>query len=436
MAFLSPLAPLAPSARLDAVETVGSVHVAFLEDRPFAEVIKKARAEKKPILLDVVASWCGPCKYMDKTTFSDASIVDWSKKTVVPARVDAEKGEGRKIAGRYAVRSFPTILFLDSSGNEIDRLSGALPAESFRANADRILAGKGPLSEAILGLKTQWSTEIAGSIALALAQRNDVPRLRPLVHRLMSEDPDLTGPSTLDAFASLVALEDFADKVSPETCDLILTYLPRLGADPRHGALATILAREFARRGDRDEARKLVTVTLKTLGEGSPYASDLQAALGAAEKKAGNIAGAVAAFKKASSLAEAASAAPSVRAARQLDLADGLVAQGKGAEAAAALKAGLERAGDDPGALARAARIKVLLKAPTEAVTLARRAVDLSHGDDAGAQAALAVALSASGDSAGAASAWTKAARIDPENPEYRRVADKPKKTTVPPKAS
>ena len=64
--------------------------------------------------------------------------------------------------------------------------------------------------------------------------------------------------------------------------------------------------------------------------------------------------------------------------------------------------------------------------------------MELSHGDDAAAQAALAVALSASGDSAGAASAWTKAARIDPENPEYKRAADKPKKTAsvAPPKAS
>ncbi|MEO7920082.1 MAG: thioredoxin fold domain-containing protein, partial [Thermoanaerobaculia bacterium] len=125
--FAAPLAAvLVPGPA--AADVAGAVHVPFIEDRPFADVIKKARAEKKPIMLDVVASWCGPCKYMDKTTFSDAAIVDWSRKTLVSARVDAEKGEGRKIATRYAVRSFPTILFLDSSGNEIDRLAGALPA--------------------------------------------------------------------------------------------------------------------------------------------------------------------------------------------------------------------------------------------------------------------------------------------------------------------
>src|SRR4029079_13438579 len=106
---------------------------------------------------------------------------------LVPARVDAEKGEGRKISTRYAVRSFPTILFLDSNGNEIDRLAGALAAAAFRANGDRILSGQGPLAVALEGLKTRWSNETGASLALAPAQRNDVPRLRPLVHRLMSE---------------------------------------------------------------------------------------------------------------------------------------------------------------------------------------------------------------------------------------------------------
>src|SRR5205085_147620 len=79
-------------------------HVPFVEGRPFAEVMKRAKAEKKVILLDIVASWCGPCKLMDKTTFADPDVTQWAKKVAVPARVDAEKGEGRKLAYRYAIR--------------------------------------------------------------------------------------------------------------------------------------------------------------------------------------------------------------------------------------------------------------------------------------------------------------------------------------------
>src|SRR5207253_1925909 len=85
-------------------------HVPFIEGKPWAQVLKRARSEKKPVLLDVVAAWCGPCKLMDRTTFSDPAVVDWAKSHVVAARVDAEKGEGRKLASRYAVRSFPTII--------------------------------------------------------------------------------------------------------------------------------------------------------------------------------------------------------------------------------------------------------------------------------------------------------------------------------------
>lgn len=423
----SPLLGAAPPA---------TVHVPFIEDRPFAEVIRKAKAEKKPILLDVVASWCGPCKYMDRTTFADPGIVDWSKKTLVAARVDAEKGEGRKISTRYAVRSFPTILFLDSSGNEIDRLSGALPAESFRENGDRILSGKGPLAEALAGLKIHWSTETAGSLAIALAQRNDVARLRPLVHRLVSEDPDLASTQTLDSFTNLIALEDFEEKLSAESADLISTYLPRLGSDPRRGVFAVILARELVRRGDFAGTRTLVNETLKVVGDSSPLSSDLLSALGNAETKAGNRDAAIAAFQKGTANAVGTGASGTVVAARQLELAEALAERGKMAEGNAAVTAALERSGDEPGALARAARIKVRLKAPAEAVALAKKAVEASHHEDAGAHAALAVALAASGDATGAATAWSHAAQIDPENAEYRRMSEKPRKKTAAPKAS
>ena len=83
-------------------------------------------------MLDVVAAWCGPCKVMDKTTFSDPAVVAWAKKNVVPARVDAEKGEGRRISARYQAFSFPTMLFLDGTGNEIDRLVGAFGPADFQ----------------------------------------------------------------------------------------------------------------------------------------------------------------------------------------------------------------------------------------------------------------------------------------------------------------
>ena len=58
----------------------------------------------------------------------------------------------------------------------------------------------------------------------------------------------------------------------------------------------------------------------------------------------------------------------------------------------------------------------------------ARRAVALSNGEDAAAQAALAAALRATGDRTGAAAALKRASEIDPRNAEYRTAAPEPAK--------
>ena len=47
------------------------------------------------------------------------------------AKVEVDEGENMKLAGRYQVRGFPTILFL-RAGKEVARFSGAKPAHFIR----------------------------------------------------------------------------------------------------------------------------------------------------------------------------------------------------------------------------------------------------------------------------------------------------------------
>ena len=186
---------------------------------------------------------------MDKTTFSDPAVVDWAKRTVVPARVDAEKGEGRRIAARYQAYSFPTVLLLDANGNEIDRLVGGYQGDSSSGASERPSSpARRRSSRASSKLKTSWNADEAFPIANALAARRDLPRLRPIALRLVSEEGDLSRPEVLQLFLQLVAIESLHNDLSSETTDLIATFLPRLGTDPRRGFLAAALVTGLGRR--------------------------------------------------------------------------------------------------------------------------------------------------------------------------------------------
>jgi tetratricopeptide (TPR) repeat protein len=188
-----------------------------------------------------------------------------------------------------------------------------------------------------------------------------------------------------------------------------------------------ILAREQARRGDAAGAKDTVSQATKALGESTPYTAELLTALGNAQKNAGQPE-AAATLKRALEAAQSQNAARGMQSFIQMNLAEALAASGKSADAKAVLASSLEKAGQDPVALARAARVALLLKDPKDAVEKARRAVGLSEGEDADSLAALAQALAAAGDANGAAAAWRRAGEIDPQNVEVQKHLKSAKK--------
>lgn len=56
--------------------------------------------------------------------FQNKKVGDFVNSWFVSLRVNALEGEGKKIREKYNIRGFPTVLFLDSKGEEIDRICG------------------------------------------------------------------------------------------------------------------------------------------------------------------------------------------------------------------------------------------------------------------------------------------------------------------------
>ncbi len=107
-------------------------------EKDLAAATKRAASSERPLMVDVGAVWCAPCKQMERTTCRDERVVEASG-AVVPVHVDADAQP--TFTERYAVEAFPTILFLDADGQEITRRTGYQSAEDLLRTLRQVTAG-------------------------------------------------------------------------------------------------------------------------------------------------------------------------------------------------------------------------------------------------------------------------------------------------------
>ncbi|MFF4977147.1 thioredoxin [Streptomyces sp. NPDC001083] len=92
-------------------------------DADFAEVAEQA---KPYVLVDLWATWCGPCRTVSPALERVAHELAGRVKLV---KVDIDRSP--RLAQRFQVQAVPTLLLLDG-GEVISRRTGAAPAPALR----------------------------------------------------------------------------------------------------------------------------------------------------------------------------------------------------------------------------------------------------------------------------------------------------------------
>ena len=103
--------------------------IQFTEGK-WKQILEKAKKEKKMIFFDAYASWCGPCKTMQKYVFTQPNVGEFYNKNFVNVKIDMEEGEGPQLAAMYPLSAYPTLFFMDSNGKVIKKSVGGLDPDA------------------------------------------------------------------------------------------------------------------------------------------------------------------------------------------------------------------------------------------------------------------------------------------------------------------
>ena len=113
---------------------------------------------------------------------------------MVSFKIDAEKDYGVELVKKYTVSAYPTIVFLNDKGGEIDRIVGYLPPDKFLKELKRIHNGSNTLPALLLDLQlnpTKFSTLFR--LIKKYENMNEKELAKEMIDTILSADTDSAG---------------------------------------------------------------------------------------------------------------------------------------------------------------------------------------------------------------------------------------------------
>lgn len=113
-------------------------------DRAFA----LARQSGKPVFLYWGAVWCPPCNQVKSTLFTRPDFVERTH-AFIPVYVDGDKPGAQKVAARFKVSGYPTMVLFKPDGSEVTRLPGEVDPERYLLALATALNAQVPVKELV-----------------------------------------------------------------------------------------------------------------------------------------------------------------------------------------------------------------------------------------------------------------------------------------------
>lgn len=120
-----------------------SQSIDFQQTLSWQQILQQAKKENKYIFVDCYASWCGPCKMMDRDVYSDPPVGIYMNEHFISVKyqLDTAKQDQANIKARYAdahqilmdykITAYPTFLFFSPDGKLVHRAMGYMDPEEF-----------------------------------------------------------------------------------------------------------------------------------------------------------------------------------------------------------------------------------------------------------------------------------------------------------------
>jgi thioredoxin len=110
-------------------QPVSETTISHLTETSFDEAV----VEHEALVVDFWAPWCGPCRAIAPTL--EALNQEYAGRVAI-AKVNVD--EQPILAGRFQVRSIPTLLFI-KGGRVVDQVTGAVPRAELTKRMDALI---------------------------------------------------------------------------------------------------------------------------------------------------------------------------------------------------------------------------------------------------------------------------------------------------------